>query len=131
MLKRTECKWGNIDIERPAAAKIVREAVDRISEVFLTDSKGRTVGARQHGPVDRNADFVKITRAGGDSYHIEINVIIRFGVSISSATALVIEAVREDLEKYMDFSPEEIEVHIIGLMARSNAIISRDIRIRG
>ena len=52
MLKRTECKWGNIDIERPVAARIVREAANGISGVVLTDSKGRTAGERHRVSVD-------------------------------------------------------------------------------
>lgn len=131
MLKRTECKWGNIDIERPVAARIVREAANGISGVVLTDSKGRTAGERHRVSVDRNADFVKIGGAQGEGYNIGINVIMKFGVSISSAAAQVIEAVRRDLNDFMDFSPEEVEVRVVGLKTRSNAIINRDIRIRG
>lgn len=132
MIKREESKLGTIDFEKPVAAHIVRKAVLRFrANALLTDPKMKTISLGQGGSPDSNSDYVKIVRKAEDEYSVSVNIVIRFGTSISRVTNEIITAIRKDLKEYMDFEPAEVIVRIVGVKSRSKPVIKRNIVIKG
>lgn len=131
MLERLENKTGWIDIERPVAAKIVKESVMGHTEVYaITNSKGQTSTLLKKLSFDRNADFIKITKDKEDKIEIELFLLLHFGVPISMMTHRLIETIREDLKHYLELEPESILIHVVGLKTKKS-VVERDILVVG
>ena len=131
MLERVENKTGWVDIERPVAAKIIKESIVRHSEVYaVTNAKGQTSSIFKKISFDRNADFIKISKSKEDKIEIEIYLLLYFGVPISLITRKIIMDIRDNLAKYLSLSPDKIEIHVVGLKTKKS-IVERNISVKG
>ncbi len=134
MLERIENKWGNIDIERPVVAKIIKEVVIKHKEVFgITNSKGHMSSFLSKFTFDKDADFIKIKKEKDGGIHININLILYFGESISLVTKSIIDESRKELKEILDLEPGSITIHIVGLKIgmKSKKVIKRNIEVKG
>lgn len=130
MLERIENKWGNIDIERPVVAKIVKEAVLKNRGVFgITNSKGHRSSFLSKFTFDKDEDFIKIKKEKDGQIDININLILYFGESISLVTKSIIDESRAKLKEILDLEPNSITVHIVGM--KSKKVIERNIYVKG
>lgn len=130
MLERIEHRIGLIDIERPVAAKIIKESVIGHREVFaLTNAKGQTSSILRKISFDRNADFIMINKDKQGRIEIRLFVILMFGVPISVISEELIKNIRKDLLQYLQMEPELIEIRVVGLKTKKY-IAERDIVIR-
>ncbi len=132
MIKQETSKYGTVDIERPVAAHIVRRAVMRFrANAIMTDSKLRTVTRGRGEASDKSSDFVKIAKGADDRYSVSVNVVVRFGISISRAANEIIAEIRKDLKAFLDFEPAEVIVNVVGVKSKSKPVIKRNIIIKG
>ena len=130
MLERVENKTGWIDIERPVVAKIVKESILRHREVFgITNSKGHRSSFLSKFTFDKDKDFIKIKKDKSGIIEIEINLILYFGEPISIVSKSIIAETRKRLKEFLDFEPDAVVLHIVGL--KSKKIIERNIVIKG
>lgn len=130
MLERIENKSGYIDIERPVAAKIIKEVILKHKGVFgITDAKGHRSSFMSKFTFDKDANFIKIKKDREGIIDIEINLILYFGVPISVVSKSIIKESREKLKELLDLEPDSISVHIVGL--KSKKILERNITIKG
>ena len=134
MLERVETDYGIIDIERPAAAKIIKETILRHEDVYgITNAKGIRSSFSSRFAFDRDKNYIRITKDKEDGIFIEVDLILRFGVSISGTTSQLIREIREDLKVQADIEPALITLHVIGLKpsGRNPKIMERDIVVKG
>ncbi len=134
MLERVETEYGIIDIERPAAAKIIKETLLRHREVYgITNANGIRSSFMSRFAFDRDKDYIRITRDKEEGIKVEVNLILNFGVSLSRVTGELIREIRQDLKEQAEVEPEEVILHIIGLKpsSKSGRILERDLTFRG
>ena len=134
MLERVETEYGIIDIERPAAAKIIKETLLRHREVYgITNANGIRSSFMSRFAFDRDKDYIRITRDKEEGIIVEVNLILNFGVSLSRVTGELIREIRQDLKEQAEVEPEEVILHIIGLKpsSKSGRILERDLTFRG
>ncbi len=63
MLERVETEYGVIDIERPAAAKIIKETILRHSEIYgITNANGIISSFSSRFSFDRDKDYIRIKK---------------------------------------------------------------------
>ncbi len=130
MLKRIENRLGTIDIERPAAAKVIKEVVMHHGEVFgITNSKGNRSSFISKFAFDKSSDFIIIKKDRNDNIDIEVNLILYFGVSISEVSESIIRQSRDNLMNCLGIEVSTFTIHIVGMKSRK--IIERDIYVRG
>lgn len=133
-MERVETQYGVIDIERPAAAKIIKETILKHSEVYgITNANGIRSSFMSRFAFDRDKNYIRITKDKEEGIRIEVDLILRFGISISGITERLIREIREELKEQADIEPEEIALRVIGLKpsAKSRKILERDILIKG
>ena len=134
MLERVETPYGVIDIERPAAAKIIKETILKHPEVYgITNANGIRSSVMSRFAFDRDKNYIRITKEKEEGIRIEVDLILQFGSSISGVTERLIREIREELKEQADIEPAEIALRIIGLRssAKSRKILERDILIKG
>ncbi|MBR6503479.1 MAG: Asp23/Gls24 family envelope stress response protein [Firmicutes bacterium] len=134
MLERVETDYGIIDIERPAAAKIIKETILKQDEVYgITNANGIRSTVSSRFAFDRDKDYIRITKDKEDGIFIEVDLILYFGVSISGVTDRLIREIRMDLAGQADIDPAQVTLHIIGLKpsGKGRKIIERDIVVKG
>jgi uncharacterized alkaline shock family protein YloU len=134
MLERVETDYGIIDIERPAAAKIIKETILKQDEVYgITNANGIRSTVSSRFAFDRDKDYIRITKDKEDGIFIEVDLILYFGVSISGVTDRLIREIRLDLAEQADIDPAQVTLHIIGLKpsGKGRKIIERDIVVKG
>ena len=134
MLERVETDYGIIDIERPAAAKIIKETILKHEEIYgITNANGIRSSFSSRFAFDRDKDYIRIIKDKEERIHIEVDMILYFGVSISGITDRLFREIRRDLVEMADIDPAEISLHIIGLKpsGENRKIIERDIVVRG
>ena len=126
MLVRIEGKRGIVDIERPVAAKIIKETVLRHKEVFaLTNAKGQISLVPKKISFDRNADYIVIRRDKEGKIRIQLYVILFFGLPISQVTRGLISEIRRDLRAYLQLEPEHIQIDVVGLKTKKTMVERR------
>ena len=134
MLERVETDYGIIDIERPAAAKIIKETILKQDEVYgITNANGIRSTVSSRFAFDRDKDYIRIIKDKEDGIFIEVDLILYFGVSISGVTDRLIREIRMDLAGQADIDPAQVTLHIIGLKPSGTGrkIIERDIVVKG
>lgn len=130
MLERVENKCGYIDIERPVAAKVIKEVILKHKGVYeITDSKGRHSTFLSKFTFDKDANFIKIKKDKEGKIDIEIHLVLHFGVSISEVSKSIIAQIREKLKEHIDLEPDSITIHVVGL--KSKKILERNITVKG
>lgn len=130
MLDRVENKYGRVDIERPAAAKIIKEVILAHKEVYgITDAKGHRSSFLSKFTFDKDANYIKIKKDKEGIIDIEINLILYFGVSISFVTRSIIDKIRDRLSEFLELEPNSITIHVVGL--KSKKVLVRDLVIKG
>jgi len=114
MSVNTSNVYGKISISDSAIAKVAANAalecygiVDTVSRKF-SDSVSELLKRHTDGK------GVKVTTSG-DRIFIDINVIIKYGVSISAVAESLKEAIKYKVEKFTGMIVDTVNVNIIGV----------------
>ena len=114
MSVNTSNAYGKISISDSAIAKVAKSAtldcygiVDTVSRK-LTDSLSEFLKKRTDGK------GVKVV-SSGDRIYIDINVIIKYGVSINAVAESLKESVKYKVERFTGMIVDTVNVNIIGV----------------
>ena len=114
MSVNTSNVYGKISISDSAIAKVAKNAalecygiVDTVSR-RLTDSLSELIKKQSDGK------GVKVVTAG-DRIYIDVNVIIKYGVSINAVAESLKEGVKYKVEKFTGMIVDTVNVNIIGV----------------
>ena len=114
MSVNTSNVYGKISISDSAIAKVAKSAtlecygiVDTVSRK-LTDSLSELLKKRYDGR------GVKVV-SNGDRIYIDVNVIIKYGVSINAVAESLKESIKYRVERFTGMIVDTVNVHIIGV----------------
>lgn len=118
---RIETSSGHVDVGRNVIGRIVAEAVDCFGgKIMLSNSKGRILTqSKKVGGMDKT-DYMEISQ-GKDGLEIHINIVIRFGASISSVTGELIRGIQNELVKHLDMEAAHISIMVAGILSKQLA----------
>lgn len=118
---RIETSSGHVEMGRNVIGRIVAEAVDSFGgKVMLSNSKGRVLAqSKKVGGVDKT-DYMEVFQ-GKDGLEIHINIVIRFGVSISSITGELIREIQNELVRHLGVEAAHISIMIAGILSKQLA----------
>lgn len=114
MSVNTSNVYGKISISDSAIAKVAKNAALECYGIVDTVSRGFT---------DSLSELIKKTGDGrgirivtdGDRIYIDVNVIIKYGVSINAVAESLKEGVKYKVEKFTGMIVDTVNVNIIGV----------------
>lgn len=124
---RIDMDSGHIDVGRHTIGRIISEAVDYFDgKIMLSSSRGKVITqGKKAGTIDKT-DYFDFNFADGN-LEISINVVIRFGNSISKITDQFIKQIQKELSVHLEMEAYHISITITGILSKQLA--KRNIRI--
>lgn len=129
MIYALQTERGKVNIARLVLRKITREVISRFSEVvYIANEKGQSTSLLNMMSENKEVNFIQIKKAE-DKIVIKINVVLKFGVSISNTSKKIIAETKKEIFNLTGIEIDSVIVNIIGL--KSKNIVKRDIQIKG
>lgn len=124
---RIQTESGHVDVSRNVIWRIIAEVVERFDgKIMLSNSKGKVVTqSKKAGGMDRS-DCLEVSEAE-DGLEIHLNVVLRFGISISSVTEQMIQSIQKDFIAYLGMEAAHISIRVAGILSKQ--IVRRNIMI--
>ena len=120
----TETRYGKIKVSRNAVARAAVDSLEDIRDVvFLCNHRGKLI---KKG-TDAELTAVDVDAFEGD-LRIKVNVIMKFGVSITVTADKIADRVQKALRLTLGRGPSSVSVVVKGV--RSKNVAARDIVIK-
>ena len=118
-------KYGKIKVSRNAIARAVVDSLDDMrGKVSMSSNRGKLL--REGSAAELNA--VDVEAFEGD-IRIRVNVIVRFGVSITKTADAIAASVQKALRRILGRGPSLVTIRVRGVISQKN-IAPRNITIR-
>ncbi|MBR6444643.1 MAG: Asp23/Gls24 family envelope stress response protein [Firmicutes bacterium] len=118
-------KYGKIKVSRSAIARAVVDSLDDMrGKVSMSSNRGKLL--REGSAAELNA--VDVEAFEGD-IRIRVNVIVRFGVSITETADAIAASVQKALRRILGRGPSLVTIRVRGVISQKN-IAPRNITIR-
>lgn len=129
MLYKSDAEQGSIIIRKPVIGRIIWEVIRRQNgRVFLSNHKGKIVQRKyRYGTLDASEYMDLLYKE--PNLDIRIYISIKFGTSISMITELLIQEIKQDIERMTGLEVNSIAIVVTGLIAKQ--ITKRNIEIKG
>ena len=113
---KTDTEKGSIALDRNVIARIVYDQLHTYhGKILLSNKKGKKMNlVKKMGGMDER-DYMDISW-GKDGLQIHLNVIIRFGTSISRITRQLEEEIRKALKETLELEQVRVTVSVTGMI---------------
>lgn len=119
MFYKVETEYGTISITKTVIAKIITEAVDRLSgKVYICNQKGKIINNlfSRLGYFD-DASNIEINN-GPSGLDIRLFIVVRFGTSITNVTNQLIDEIETNIKEFTSIELNSVSIVVAGTMAR-------------
>lgn len=114
MSVNTSNVYGKISISDQAIAKVAKSAAQECYGVVDTASRSITDSLTELLKKQPDGRGIKIV-TNGDRIYIDVNVIIKYGVSINAVAESLKECVKYKVERFTGMIVDTVNVNIIGV----------------
>ncbi|MDO4552981.1 MAG: Asp23/Gls24 family envelope stress response protein [Bacillota bacterium] len=129
MLYQMKTEEGSIGIGRDVITRIIIEVVEQFQgKVLISNAKGKLLGPGMRLVGVGEGSFIEL-EMGKQGLDIRLNIVIRFGTSISMVTEQLIIDIKENIEKYTGIEVNSTAVVVAGLLSKQ--MTRRNIEVRG
>lgn len=116
-------------MDKHVVEKIVKYTIKDYPEIIcLTNSKGQNTKVINFISESIDTYLIEVRKNGEDIF-IKLNIIIKFGVSISNITHVIINEIKKNVLEATGIMPKTVSIYIKGI--KSKRIAKRDILIKG
>jgi uncharacterized alkaline shock family protein YloU len=130
MIYRENNEFGSIAIGEEVLVRIAAEEVrKRPEEMRLCNAKGKVPAIEKHLIRLDWSDCIFAQMEGGELC-LQVNVLLRFGISISNTGNMLIAEIRREIERQTGILAKNITLYIRGLII-NDMITRRHLVIRG
>ena len=121
----TETKYGKIKVSRSSIARAVVDSLDDMRDkVSMSSNRGKLL--REGSAAELNAVDVE---AFEGNIRIRVNVIVRFGVSITETADAIAASVQKALRRILGRGPSLVTIRVRGVISKKT-VAPRDLTIR-
>ena len=114
MSVNTSNVYGKISISDQAIAKVAKNAALEFYGIVYTASRSLTDSLSELLKKQPDGRGVKVVTSG-DRIFIDINVVIKYGVSINAVAESLKEGVKYKVERFTGMIVDTVDVNIIGV----------------
>ncbi|MGI6752459.1 MAG: Asp23/Gls24 family envelope stress response protein [Anaerovoracaceae bacterium] len=125
---KIETNFGNVHISKHVVGRIVAEAIESFDgRVMLSNSRGKILSqSKKTGSMDKT-EYLEYSFED-ERLVIKVNVVIRFGNSISKIANQLSERIQAELYRHLELEASYIGISITGVLskqlARRNILIN-------
>ncbi len=129
LLYKIQTELGDIAIEKSVVRKIVAECIAEFDgKVILTNHKGQRGSiASKIGAIDENSQIIVTNK--NDEIEIKLNIVIKFGTSISLVTDKIINDIKKSVKEIVGKEDVNITIIVVGIMGKK--LTKRNIEVTG